>query len=708
MPDIFLWNPATRKCKKLPAQPTDFLRPFHLNWSSQLCGFGYDGVNDDYKVLRIFQPSGDHDLSGSKAMVYGLKTNSWKRLENISNHFRFVEAWGVFMCGALHWITFKPLERCVVILAFDLGVETYREVPFPNVEHTYTNQLSLSIFAGFLCLLEYNPFVRIDVWVMNDYGVGNSWGKLFSLDHPKIIRSCMGLRPNIYSQNHSDVLLEFDNKMIWYNLEKKKVKTLKVANLPDRFNLDAYTQSLVSPESNVSCDEKHLPNHQQRKKKKQEERKKNNRFLKGFARRRRYASVAGIADLRLQMFSMNSLHQSQTTNATVYFVEDLLAQILDRLPVKILLRIRSVCKPWCSLIDSPRFVKAHLKRSIECKTNTGVIIRGFLAYSVDFDSLDDTTAIEISEPLRTLLRGTGLVGSCNGLLCLYQRKTDIYLWNPATRKCKELPTAPTDFIRPFDIDPSFLCGFGYDAVNDDYKVLRILHPDRRDLAGSKVIVYSLKSNSWKRLQDISNHFILVRYWGIFMGGALHWITVKTLGSESCLSILAFDLATENCREVPMPAVQYKNPNKLSLCIFAESLCVLILYPSIRMDVWSMKEYGIGNSWCKLFSLEHTQLVSSSISVRPVAYSKCRSDVLVEVVDKKVMWYNLERKTIRTVNIANMPDVFHDLEVYTESLVPPDYIFSCNGEQQQEKKKQPQQQRRKERDGFLSKGFKLVL
>lgn len=114
-------------------------------------------------------------------------------------------------------------------------------------------------------------------------------------------------------------------------------------------------------------------------------------------------------------------------NGTVYFVEDLIAQILDLLPVKDLLRCRCVCKPWCSLIDSPRFVKAHLKRSVECNTNTGVIIRGFLAYSVDFDSLDDTTAVEINEPLRTLLRGTGLVGSCNGYsACINARQTFTY------------------------------------------------------------------------------------------------------------------------------------------------------------------------------------------------------------------------------------------------------------------------------------------
>ncbi|KAL8096469.1 hypothetical protein AgCh_037435 [Apium graveolens] len=186
--------------------------------------------------------------------------------------------------------------------------------------------------------------------------------------------------------------------------------------------------------------------------------------------------------------SSNVLYQSQMMNVTVHFAEDLIAQILDRLPVRDLLRFRCVSKPWCSLIDSPRFIRAHLKRSTECKTNTGVLIRSFHAYLADFDSLDGTTAVEIDEPLRTLLQGTGVVGSCNGLLCLYEKKTEIFFWNPATRNCKELPCAPTDFVCPFYIDPTFIRGFGYDAVNDDYKVLRILYPLGHDLEGSKVIV----------------------------------------------------------------------------------------------------------------------------------------------------------------------------------------------------------------------------
>nr|XP_017256792.1 PREDICTED: F-box protein CPR30-like [Daucus carota subsp. sativus] len=398
----------------------------------------------------------------------------------------------------------------------------------------------------------------------------------------------------------------------------------------------------------------------------------------------------------LSTSSNGSPHRTQMLNVTPYLTDDLLSQILDRLPVKTLLQCRCVCKPWCSLIDSPRFVKLHLKRSAECNKNRSVVIRGFYAYLADFDSLEDnSTAVIIDEPLRSVLRGTGLVGSCNGLLCLYQQKMDIFIWNPAMRKCKQLPTAPADFVCPFSVDPFFLRGFGYDAVNDDYKVLRILHPDGRE-AGSKVIVYSLKSDSWKRLPDISYPYQIVRDLGMFLGGALHWIAVTTLGVEICLIILAFDLGVENYKEIPLPNLRFKKSNKLNLCTFADSLCVLLLEADIRIDVWLMNNYGDGNSWCKLFSLEHTQLVSPSLSVRPLAFSKSRRDVLVEVSDKKVIWYNLDRKNLRTVKIANMPAVFHDMEVYTESLVPPDYFLSCNGKQPEEEKKQKRQQKRNER------------
>ncbi|XP_017257053.2 F-box protein CPR1-like [Daucus carota subsp. sativus] len=401
--------------------------------------------------------------------------------------------------------------------------------------------------------------------------------------------------------------------------------------------------------------------------------------------------------------SDGTLPQKLSVSAT----EHLITEILCRLPVKNLLRFRCVSKPWCSLIDSPRFVKAHLKRSIECKAKPGIIIKSFVSYSVDYDSLGrSTTAIEIDEPLKTYLHATGDVGSCNGLHCLYNLQTDLFLWNPAMRKCRKLPSAPADFLRPFEFDKSSLCGFGYDAANDDYKVLRIVQPDGHDLCGSKASIYSLKTNSWRRLKNISGHFQFWGAWGIFIGGALHWITVTPLGSPS---ILAFDLGVENYREVPMPRLQNNYCKNMNIVVFEESLCMLEYHPFIRIDVWVMKEYGVGNSWCKLFSVEQPKVTRCCMSITPIFYSKNRKDVLLEVDSKKLMWYNLKKKRARTVKISNLPEIF-DLEVYTESLVSPDYNISCGGpqvpSQPQEKKKK--QQQRNERDEFLSKGFKLVL
>ncbi|XP_074352943.1 F-box protein CPR1-like [Apium graveolens] len=353
-------------------------------------------------------------------------------------------------------------------------------------------------------------------------------------------------------------------------------------------------------------------------------------------------------------------------NVTVYFAEDLIAQILDRLSVKTLLRFRCVSKPWCSLIDSPHFARANLKRSIGCNTNTDLILSGASSYWLCADSEDETTAIQIDETLRSPLLGTSLVGACNGLL-----------------RCRKLPNAPSEYLHSIDVE-SFLFGFGYDSINDDYKVLSIFHPDGCDLAGSEVIIYSLKNNSWKRLQNISPNFKFIHYYGLFLGGALHCTTTKTLGSESYQSIFAFDLAAENHREVPMPKVRINNPVGWSLCAFAESLSVLIVHPYVCIDVWLMNDYGVGSSWCKVFSVQHRGLIRSLMSVWPVAFSKSRECVLIKVIMNHIIWYDLETKEMKTVKIANMPDRFYyDLKVcsdYTESLVAPDCIASSEEKQ----------------------------
>ncbi|KAK1367958.1 hypothetical protein POM88_034050 [Heracleum sosnowskyi] len=146
---------------------------------------------------------------------------------------------------------------------------------------------------------------------------------------------------------------------------------------------------------------------------------------------------------------------------------EMLDEILCCLPVKYLLRFRSLSKGWCSLVLS--------------------------------------IATQMMEPLKTLISGADFVGAANGLVCVSKNQMNEFLvFNPSTRKSRKIPSAPAEFLRYFHMMETSLCGFGYDHVNDDYKVVKIAECYLQ-LRGIMAIAYSLKTNSWKRIQNVPVH-----------------------------------------------------------------------------------------------------------------------------------------------------------------------------------------------------------
>ena len=68
-----------------------------------------------------------------------------------------------------------------------------------------------------------------------------------------------------------------------------------------------------------------------------------------------------------------------------------------------------------------------------------------------------------------------LFDSVNGLVCCTKSNQNIVLiFNPSTRKSIMLPVVPFDLQISFDYCfDKHLCGFGYDHVNDEYKIVKI-------------------------------------------------------------------------------------------------------------------------------------------------------------------------------------------------------------------------------------------
>ncbi|XP_042477613.1 F-box protein CPR1-like [Macadamia integrifolia] len=337
--------------------------------------------------------------------------------------------------------------------------------------------------------------------------------------------------------------------------------------------------------------------------------------------------------------------------------EDIIPDILSRIPVKPLLRFRCVCKSWCALIIDPAFVKMHLSRSLSSNNYVGLILSNGFFYAVDLDSSEPQALVQLDhQPDKFQNYVTDIVGSCNGLLCVYNNdhEEDIFLWNPSTRRHQKLPINP---IKSSSLAQFVVYGFGYEPITDDYKVVRVVDSFSKEV---EVNVYSLSTNSWRRVGDMpvhinaeGDHYVS----GVLVNSALHWIAK----GKTPYIIISFDLQDEKYREVALPD-SVDDKIFMTLGVLGGQLCVVCEFWSL--EFWVMKDYGVRDSWVKQFSMEEHPLVNSAF-IRPICYSK-NGEVILEVDIDVLVAYDPHRR--RSRDLISVQDGIQT-EIYIGSLVP---------------------------------------
>ncbi|XP_027361651.1 F-box protein CPR1 isoform X2 [Abrus precatorius] len=352
---------------------------------------------------------------------------------------------------------------------------------------------------------------------------------------------------------------------------------------------------------------------------------------------------------------------------------EVISDILSRLPVQSLLRFRATSKSWRWLIDSHHFMSLHLRRSINSTTNTTLILRlESDLYEINFPTLDSPVN-HLNHPLMCYSNNINLLGSCNGLLCICNVADDIAFWNPSLRQHRILPYIPT--ARRPDPDTALFAarvyGFGFDSLTADYKLVRIsyfvdLHHRTFD---SQVTLYTLRSNAWKTLPSMPYALCCARTMGVFVGHALHWVVTRKLQPDQPDLIVAFDLSLEIFHEVPLPDTGNEGSFEIDVALLGNCLCMIVNYQNTKIDVWVMKEYGIRDSWCKLFTLVESRDMRSLKCVRPLGYSRDGTKVLLEHDRRKLCWFNLKNNQVSNVRIPGVPNLNEGM-ICLGSLVPP--------------------------------------
>ncbi|XP_074276844.1 F-box/kelch-repeat protein At3g06240-like [Silene latifolia] len=309
------------------------------------------------------------------------------------------------------------------------------------------------------------------------------------------------------------------------------------------------------------------------------------------------------------------------------FPDEILVEILLKLPVKSILRFKTLSKHYYSLIRSQFFIRQHLALArLNDKLNyyDQSIVRPILDSIRLFNNRSSYfEELNAPPPFRTTTVGPSnfkylISGPVDGLYCYIDPMCDTFaVWNPSTRETFILPSlsdaynkhiAKVSFRAPLYFRRCSACGFGYDDTTDDYKVV-LIHKFKNinKYKLFSIFTFSVSKCEWRKTEesfglDNSN---IKSHIGVFVRGACHWLYEPS--SNLGYSILAFDMSTELHRIIAFPTVGDEHAwsdvcivtfnGFLGLVNAQEVDCTLHwtgVSPSF--DVWVMDEYSVTESW----------------------------------------------------------------------------------------------------------------
>ncbi|PIN18108.1 hypothetical protein CDL12_09234 [Handroanthus impetiginosus] len=274
-----------------------------------------------------------------------------------------------------------------------------------------------------------------------------------------------------------------------------------------------------------------------------------------------------------------------------FFPDEVVLQILARLPIKSLFRNKCVCKLWYQLISDKYFTKLYNEIAV---MNPMVLVEITDPSSESRPSLilvDNSRGVsEFS--LNFMKDRVKVRASCNGLLCCSSipDKGVYYVCNPMTKQYKLLPrTRERPLTRFYPNGEATLVGLACNILTQKYNVVlagyhRLFghRPERSFIC----MVFDSDSNKWRKfvtLQD--DHFThMNRNQVVYINGSLHWLT------SSCSDVLVLDLESETWRKIPLPnQVTHGSGNRVYL-LESEGRLSVIQISDVWMHIWVMEFY----------------------------------------------------------------------------------------------------------------------
>lgn len=286
--------------------------------------------------------------------------------------------------------------------------------------------------------------------------------------------------------------------------------------------------------------------------------------------------------------------------------QDVLVEILSKLPAKSLIRFSCVSKEWYALTKSSYFIARHLHRSAinPCVLLvSGISTERYKPKSLGVALLRDeeTPLLSLDLPFLPNYASFNIVGSSNGLVCGIV--DSIVVWNPATKQFRYLPE-PVLFShrrcpqRIWDDKNDPLLGFDFVREINQYKVVRIF-PTRNGDDGEVVTfqaqVFIQSTNSWREVENKLEFPSFKRCftsWAITLNGVLYCLVLQT---EYELAILSFNLHDEVFHVMHLPGELQDFKHLVPLLSWNNSVAILTTTSSLDDEYYDQVLWVMSSS-----------------------------------------------------------------------------------------------------------------
>lgn len=321
-------------------------------------------------------------------------------------------------------------------------------------------------------------------------------------------------------------------------------------------------------------------------------------------------------------------------NVNAFEVEEILINILSKLPVRSLFVYMFVCKSWRGLIGSRYFLNLKLIRSLQNPTTYVYYpysLRGNRRYLLRRTD---------GEPPRTFPGADGLhfketVCSFNGLICcsafsepvsVAGGTLGICVCNPATGEVLLLPPPPPSFDSEYRRRVGVCFGPGIDG----YKVFQFHF--RRDQP-CECTVYSSATAYWKSIGSVT-HAPSSSYHHVCVNGMVYWFSRSMIDGRDVRHVLAVD-GEEKFSVIRIP----RENNPRSFLINLAGCLSLVVINYLSFDVWALQDMGEA-VWVKILSDD----TPYDFNMESLRYVSVRKNELFFATFTFYVMYDMETKS----------------------------------------------------------------